>query len=159
MSSGTSWPASMYRRASMPDGRAIADGGPEQVARRDDRDAQAIREERRLRALPGARSAEQDDDLHLTAAAPAGGDHRMKPSYWRISSCASSCFIVSTTTDTTIRMLVPPRARFWNVGLDEPDERRQRGDDAQEQRAGDGDPGHDAGKVVLRRAGPAGCPG
>src|SRR6266508_2462845 len=33
----------------------------------------------------------------------------MKPSYERWSSCASSCFIVSTTTPTTMRMLVPPR--------------------------------------------------
>ena len=44
----------------------------------------------------------------------------MKPSYWRISSWASSCFIVSTTTDTTIRRPVPPRAMFWKLGWTRP---------------------------------------
>ena len=107
--------------------------------------------ERCLGALPGAGGAEEDDRIHGTATAP-GGDHRMKPSYWRIRSCASSCFIVSTTTDTTISRPVPPRAMPWNSRLDEADERRQRRHDAQEQRAGHRDPGHDPGQVVLRRA-------
>ena len=33
------------------------------------------------------------------------------------------------------------------------------GHDAEEQGAGERDPGHDPGEVVLRSAGPAGCPG
>src|SRR5215217_3642582 len=36
--------------------------------------------------------------------------------------------------------------------LDQGNERRQGRNDAEEQRAGHGDPGHDAGEVVLRRA-------
>ena len=60
MSSGTSCPASMYRRASMPSGRPVADRGPEQVAGGDHRDPEPLREQRRLAALAGTGGAEQD---------------------------------------------------------------------------------------------------
>ena len=50
--------------------RPVADGGPEQVAGGHDRDPQPLGEERRLRPLPGAGRAEEDDDLHLSAGAP-----------------------------------------------------------------------------------------
>src|SRR5829696_8692292 len=85
--------------------RPIPDGGTEQVPGGDRRDAEPIREEGRLGALPGPWGAEKNNHVH-----------RMNPSYWRIRSWASSCFIVSTTTLTTIRMPVPPSARPWNCG-------------------------------------------
>ena len=48
--------------------RAGGDRGAQQVARCQDRDAEPLRQRRRLRALPGARRPEQDDDGHETAA-------------------------------------------------------------------------------------------
>jgi len=45
-------------------GGAVGDRGPQQIARCQDRDAQPLRERRSLRALPGARSAKQDDHGH-----------------------------------------------------------------------------------------------
>src|SRR5918993_1885623 len=89
--------------------RTVADGGAEQVPGGDHRDPEPVREQRRLRALAGTGGTEQDHHVH-----------RMKPSYCRMSSWASSCFIVSTTTDTTIRMLVPPRARSLYCGDSRP---------------------------------------
>ena len=122
-------------------GRPVADGGPEQVPGGDDRDARgASAEQRRLGALPGAWGAEQDHHVH-----------RMKPSYWRMSSWASSCFIVSTTTETTIRMPVPPSAMFVEAPAGSRPMKGGSGrDDAQEQGAGDGDPRDHPCEVILR---------
>ena len=120
-------------------GCPVAHGGPEEVPGGDHRDPEPFREQRGLGALPGARGAEQDDHVHL-----------IKPSYWRMSSWASSCFIVSTTTETTIRMPVPPSAMSVEIRLDHADEGGQGRDDAQEEGAGDGDPGDHPGEVVLR---------
>ena len=52
-----------------PERRAVADGRPEQVAGRDHGDPEAIGEQRRLGALPGAGGAKEDDRVHGTATA------------------------------------------------------------------------------------------
>ena len=54
------------------------------------------------------------DDRCLCALAAAGwseedGDQRMKPLYWRMNSCVSICFMVSSATPTTMSIAVPPR--------------------------------------------------
>lgn len=90
-------------------GGPVPHGGPEQVPGGNHRESEPIREEGRLGALPGAGGAEQDHHVHL-----------IKPSYWRMSSWASSCFIVSTTTETTIRMPVPPSAMLESSGWTRP---------------------------------------
>ena len=101
ISSGTSCPASMKRRASMPS------GVPSRTAARKRSPVATIGMPQvcckrwHLRALPGAWGAEKDHHVH-----------RMKPSYWRIRSWASSCFIVSTTTETTIRRLGPAQRKI-----------------------------------------------
>ena len=77
----------------------------------------------------------------------------------RIISWASICFMVSTTTETTISRLVPPKAERGQVGDRDRDDRRRDGDDGEEERAGEGDPGDDAAEILLRSAVPAGCPG
>ena len=67
-------------------------------------------------------------------------------------SWASSCFIVSTTTDTTMRMPVPPRREVLEAAADGRPMNGGHGDDAQEERAGDRDAEDDPGQVVLGRA-------
>ena len=156
-------------------GRPVADGGPEQVAGGHDRDAEPVASNgawvpfpapgaprrmttfsrrrmtpRRRRRDASERTRCVSERASATPAWTSGGASRMKPSYWRMSSWASSCFIVSTTTETTIRMPVPPSARPWNCGWIMADERGSGGDDAQEQGAGDGDPRDHLGQVVLR---------
>ena len=46
------------------DRRTVTDGGPEQVARRDDRDPEALGEHGGLGPLPRTRRSQQDHDLH-----------------------------------------------------------------------------------------------
>ena len=52
-----------------PERRALAHGGPQDVARRDGGDPQALREELRLSALAAARRPEEDD-AHQLARRP-----------------------------------------------------------------------------------------
>jgi hypothetical protein len=134
-----------------PERRAIADGGPEQVAGRDH--GYPRRSASRGAWVPFPAPGRRGGRPHSrNGNRRGGGDHRMNPSYWRIRSCASSCFIVSTTTDTTISRPVPPRAMFWKSGWTRPMKRGDAATRAQEQGAGHRDPGHDPGQVVLRRA-------
>ena len=74
-SSGTSWPASMYRLASTPSGVPGGHVGPEDVAGRDLRHGEVRGDELRLGALPGAGWAHQDQPhgvttLHIAAPSP-----------------------------------------------------------------------------------------
>ena len=105
----------------MPQRRLVANGGSEQVPRGDMGEARRSGQDLGLRALAGAWGAEQHD--YAADGGVPGSRRLMKPSSLRIISCASSCFIVSTTTLTTIRMLVPPMPtptpaldRFLNIG-------------------------------------------
>ena len=54
--------------------RSGRDRGAQQVARREDRHAQALGQDRRLGPLPGARGAEKDDDGHLEPGRAAHGE-------------------------------------------------------------------------------------
>ena len=49
------------------EGAALGDGGAQQVARGEDRDAEPRRQRRRLGPLPCPRSTQQDDDGHWAA--------------------------------------------------------------------------------------------
>ena len=85
MSSGTSWPRSMYRRASRPMGEPSRTAAPEQVAGRDVRDAEPLGQQVGLRPLARPRSTEEHHDRHELVpghvmARQARRRHRMKPS-------------------------------------------------------------------------------
>src|ERR1041385_3508597 len=104
------------------------DLGAEQVPRRDLRDAEVLRQERGLRTLAAPGRAEQGhvqrrrtcDSLSPLRrgrrSVPRPPHYRMNPRYCRITSCVSSCFMVSSATPTTISRAVPPRY-IWFCGI------------------------------------------
>ena len=64
VASGTSWPRFMYRSASRPSGVRAATAARRQVARRQDRDAEVLREQRRLGSLARPGRTQENDHRH-----------------------------------------------------------------------------------------------
>ena len=119
------------------------------VAGRDVGDAALRADPGRLRALPRAGRAHEDQVEHRAVATCR------KPLYARIESCDSIWRMVSIATPTTISTDVPPSARA-TVGIEVrvlDEQCRRHRDDRQEQRAGDGQP-HQHLLQVHRRGPP-----
>src|SRR5215472_576740 len=100
----------------LPSQRGVRlDLGPKEVAGRDLRDAEVLRQEARLGALAAPRGTEQGQ-VQWVRACDSRPPYLMNPRYWRMISCVSSCFMVSSATPTTMSSAVPPRY-IWFCGM------------------------------------------